>query len=133
MKQLKLRAAQPGEAQRILDWLHANPSNDFTGDILKYQTLVTLCAYNEDGPRAYLPAHKVFVLESTALAPDITLGESAQAFRDFTKSFGLMASLQKIREMYFISRDPRVIKMAEHHEYENLSDKGFQILRIKQE
>lgn len=128
MKQLQIRFARPEDAPRILKWIESNPDNLFDRDILSYPTLQILCAYNEDGPVAYLPIQKALVLESTALSPEITLGESAQALRDFTKAAELIADSQGIKEIYFICGDERLAGMAKNHAYEILP---WKVLRMK--
>jgi|SRR5579883_3075021 len=120
MKQLKLRFAGPEDAGTLLEWLEGNPENDFDRDILGYPTLQIVCAYSEQGPVAYLPIQKALVLESTARAPGISEGDSAQALRDFTKAAELMASSQGIREIYFLCKDERLVAMAKSHGYDEL-------------
>jgi len=127
-RQLKLRFGRPEEADQVVEWLRANPNNDFDPDISSYPTLQVFCAYSDDGPEAYIPTHNVKVLESTALKPGIELGVAAQALRDFTKAAELMASSQNIRELYFLCRDEALISMATQHGYELMP---FKCLRMK--
>jgi len=128
MKQLKLRFASPEDAATLLEWLQANPENDFDKDILQYPTLQVVCAYSDEGPVAYLPVQKALVLESTARVPGISDADSAQALRDFTKAAELMASAQGIREIYFLCKDDRLAAMARGHGYEELP---WKTLRMK--
>lgn len=128
MKQLKIRWARPEDAAKFQEWIEANPANDFDKDILQYPTLQVVCAYDDQGPVAFLPIHKVVVLESTARNPNIKPGDSAQCLRDFTKAAELTASAQGIREIYFLCRDEALTEMAKNHGYEEMP---FKVLRMK--
>ena len=112
----------------MVEWLRANPDNDFDPDILTYPTLQAFCAYTDEEPVAYIPTQNVKVLESTALKPGLSVQDAAQALRDFTKAAELVASSQNIRELYFLCRDQELINMATQHGYDLLP---FRCLRMK--
>lgn len=117
MKQLKIRLAQPEESAQIVNWLNANPSNDFDPNILQYPTLQVICAYNGK-PVSYLPVHRALVLESVAVSPDASELDKAQALRDLVKAAQLMASAHQIKELYFMVSDPMISNIAEQHGFE---------------
>lgn len=128
MRQLKLRWASPEDSAQVVEWLNVNPANLFDPGILKYPTLQVVCSYGDAGPVAYLPMHRVMILESTAIKPGTPDMESAQALRDFTKCAQLTASAHGIKEVFFVTTDETLAKMATNHGYE---DKGWKALRMK--
>lgn len=113
-----VRLADPEESQTVVDWLNGNPDNDFDPGILKYPTLQVLCSYNGIGPLAYLPMHRGLILESTARRPGLSDVDSVQALRDLVKGAELIASANKIREMFFLMSDEAIAKVAMDHGFE---------------
>lgn len=116
--ELKLRLAQPEESKQIVDWLNNTP--EFDPGILKYPMLGVHCAYNGAGPIAYLPFQRVIMLESLAVNPEAGPVDRGRAYRDLVKGVTLVASAEKIRELYFLATDEKVAKMAINHDFEEL-------------
>jgi len=129
MHQLKLRYLTPEDQPQFLEWVNSTPNNLFDESILKYPTLRVICSYN-DNPVAYLPTQQAIVLESLAVKPGASPMETGQAFRDLVKAAELLASSFGIKEIYFICKDPDVVKVAEHHGFEVLP-KEWQVVRMK--
>jgi hypothetical protein len=123
MKQLKIGLAQPSDAKKLEEWLSTTKGNLYDPDIFKAPTLTAACAYNEEGPVAYLPAQSVLVLESLAVKPGAPPLENGQAFRDLVKAMELVASQRQIREILFVCSDENVVKVAQNHGFEVLGDK----------
>ncbi len=123
MKQLKIGLAQPSDAEQLGEWLCSTKGNLYDPDILKAPTLTAACAYNGEGPIAYLPAQNVLVLESLAVKPGSPPLENGQAFRDLVKAMELVASQRQIREIIFVCADESVVKVAQNHGFEVLGDK----------
>lgn len=115
MKQLKIRLATKEERPQIEAW----SSEDADPKVLDYPTATVLCAYN-GSPVAYLPMQKVLMLEATAISPDASELESAQALRDLFKGAELTASVNGIKEIYFLGTDTELNKVAEHQGIEKL-------------
>jgi hypothetical protein len=127
MKQLKLRIAVPEDAEQIVDWLNANPANEFDPGILKYPTLQVLCSYNSE-PVAYLPTQHALFLESVAMNPEASEADQPQALRDLVKGAELLASKDGVKEIYFLATDPKVLKIAVDHGFQQLP---WPLLRLK--
>lgn len=129
MEQLKVRIADEGDAGRIVEWLNKNHGNLYDPEILTYPTLRVLCSYDTKGqPVAYLPTQQAIFLESFAPSPDaerLYLGEAA---RDLVKGAELVASMNKIREIYMVSTDARILAIAEKHGFERLP---YPLVRLK--
>lgn len=123
MRQLKIGFAAPGDAKQLQEWLESTKGNLFDPDIFKAPTLTAACAYNGDGPVAYLPAQNVLVLESLAVKPRAMPLDAGQAFRDLVKAMEVVASQRQIREIMFVCSDPDVVNMAQNHGFEVLGDK----------
>lgn len=128
MKQLKLRFAQMEDAAQIVEWINANPKNEFDPGILKYPTLRVLCSYEDPGrPVCYLPFHRVFMLESVAQDPLATKLTVAQAVRDFTKAVELVSSAEGIHEIYFLGGADGMGELAASNGYEELPYKVYRM------
>ena len=128
MKQLKLRGARPDESKQILNWLTNNTSNHFDPQILGYPTLQILCAYEDTGEViAYLPVHRVLMMESIAVNPKASKLQVAQALRDLTKASELVADSIGIREVMFLGGHGGVGEMAtgNGHSFEELPFKVY--------
>lgn len=117
MKQLNTRMARPEDAPNILEWQKQTSGGKFDQDVLNYPTLQVLCSYNST-PVAYLLTHKALILEATAINPEISELESAQALRDLVKAAQLLASQAGVKEIYFLGTDDRLNAMAEKHNFE---------------
>ncbi len=128
MKQLNTRMARPEDAPQILEWLQANPANEFDPGILSYPTLQVLCSYNAE-PVCYLPTQKALILESTAIRPGLSELDSAQALRDLVKAAQLLASQSGLREVYYFGTDPRLNAMAERHNF--TLRRGWKVLQMR--
>jgi hypothetical protein len=128
MKQLKVRIARPEDTREIAEWLLSTQDNLFDPKILEYQTFRAISAYNEDGNVAHLPSQQGLMLESLAVNPASALLERGQAFRDLVKGSELLASSFGIREIYFICKDPDVVRVAEGHGFARIE---FPVVRLK--
>lgn len=128
MKQLKLRIARPEDVKEIGEWLSKTRNNFFDPDILAYPTFRAISSYNGEGNVAHLPSQQVLMLESVALNPQASPLDSGQAFRDLVKGQELLASSFDLREIYFISTDPAVTRVAEDHGFERIE---FPVVRLK--
>lgn len=122
MKQLKIRYITQEDQKTFLEWVNTTAQNLYDPDILKYPTLKVLCSYNGH-PVAYMPFQQTLMLESLAVKPNVSPIETGQAFRDLVKGAELHASGLGIKEMYMACKDYRVIKVAEAHGFDILSDK----------
>lgn len=121
--QLKVGLAQPEDAAQLKEWLETTEGNLYDPSIFKAKSLVATCAYNGDGPVAYLPAQNVLVLESLAVKPGAPPFDTAPAFKDLVKAMELIASQRGIREIMFVCKDSSVIGVACSHGFEVLGDK----------
>lgn len=119
-EQLKLKYAEPEQADEIGRWLLATKGNMFDPAILTYPSLRVLCSYNGSGPCAYLPMQTALMLESVALKPGLDSQLAAQAFRDLVKGATFVGSQLKINELYFLSTHDELKRMAENHGFEEI-------------
>lgn len=129
MEELKVRIAEEADVGNIVSWLNQNHGNLYDPDILAYPTLRVLCAYNsQKKPVAYLPTQRALFLESLAPCPDASRLTLGQACRDLVKNAELLASMDKIREIYMVSTDERILGIAEKHGFERLP---YPLVRLK--
>lgn len=130
MKQLKIRFAKQDDVAQIVNWLNANPINQFDPGILEYPTLRIFAAYSDAGNEAFIPFQRVLMLESYAPRPGLERAVSAQALRDFTKAAELTASAEGVREIYFLDGGDGVAEMALANGYEEVPFRVFR-MRLK--
>lgn len=129
MEELKVRIADEADVGNIVRWLNQNQGNLYDPDILSYPTLRVLCAYDsQKKPVAYLPTQRALFLESFAPAPDASELNLAEACRDLVKGTELLASMDKIREIYMVSTDEKILHLAEKHGFERLP---YPLVRLK--
>jgi hypothetical protein len=126
VNQLKVKFAEPSQAEELKQWLRDTKGNLFDEAILGYPTLQTICAYNGQSV-AYLPMQRALFLESLAVSPQATDLEKAQAFRDLVKASELVASSHGIKEIYMICGE-NIKELATKHGFE---DVPWPVVRMK--
>lgn len=115
------------DQEKFIELVNNSPGNLWDKDILTYPTLSILRSYDGNGRRVYLPVQQVLMLESVAVEQPPAKG-NAEALRDLVKAAQLHASRFGIRELMFISRDERVLKIAEGHGFERIE---WPVTRLK--
>lgn len=119
-RRLWVRPARPDDALQFAEWSLANPHNGFDPAVPAYPSSLTLCAYDEHGPLAYLPLQQPVFLESLALRPDATPAETALALRELTQAAVTHAHARGAGELYFLGTEDGTNRMAENQLFERL-------------
>ena len=121
MKQIFVRNAKPEDAQEYAKWAPFTEDACLDAGVLAYPTTRTLVAH-AGKPLVYLPVQLAAMLESVAVSPDASPLEIAESYRQLVKSVVFAMNSQGVREIYFLSKHPTVIKMA--------TDNGFEVVPL---
>ncbi len=127
MKHIWVRPATQDDLPKLQNWITENPRNEFDPDVFTYPETTVLCAHHGE-PVLYLPIQIAAILESLAPNPDASPLELAEALKNLLVTVGCLAKSRGIHELYFLSTDPAVDKIALNHGFEELP---YKVLRIK--
>lgn len=114
----------------FLDWSLENPNNGFDPEVPKYPSTVTWCAYDKDGPLAFLPIQQPLMLESLAVRPGATKLQIASALKELTQATVTQAHIKGAGEIYYLGTDDDTDVLATNQIFEQLPYKVFRV-RIK--
>ena len=115
-----MRLAKPEDALKFAEWSLANPHSGFDPEVPAYPSTVTLCAYDEHGPLAFLPLQQPLFLESLAPRPGATAAEIARALRELTQQAVTLANATGARELYFLGTEDGTNRLAENQLFERM-------------
>ena len=115
-KDVWVRYTRPEDADELLDWAtRAKDINLADPEILNYKRISFLCAHRDGKNIVYMPVQVTLTLESLCPNPEASELEMAQALKALIQRAVSMAEEQEIREIYFVCKDERVVKLAERH------------------
>lgn len=122
-----VRAARPEDARKFTDWSLETPDNGFDPAVPKYPTTFVLCAYDKDGPLAYMPVQQVFMMDSVATRPGTSKGQIAMALKEFTQALVTQAHIKGVGEIYFLATEAGTNKMAGNQLFEKLPYEAYRV------
>jgi hypothetical protein len=120
-----VRPAKLDDAKAFLDWSLETPNNEFDPEVVKLPSTFVMCAYNREGPLAYLPVQQPFMLESFASKPGATELQKSEALKALFRAAVTQAHIKGAGEIYFLSTDPGTEALAKNHAFEELPYKVF--------
>lgn len=121
-----VRPIQPEkDTKKFIDWSLETPNNGFDPEVPKYPSTITLCAYDKDGPLAFMPVQQAFVMEAVASRPGASKMQTALALKEFTQAIVTMAHLKGVGEIYFLGTEDGTNKMAGNQLFEELPYRVF--------
>lgn len=123
-----VRPAKPDDSKAFLDWSLETPNNEFDPQVARTPTTIVLCAYDKDGPLAYQPVQKVFMMDSFAHRPGNTHLQNAEALKNLFQATVTEAHCQGVNEIYFLSTEPGTDKLTKNHAFEELP---YRVFRVK--
>lgn len=127
-KDIQIRPLGPGDIDQLLQWMNRiADKNLFDPEVLLYKSTATLVAENEKVV-LYAPLQTVVILESLAPNPEASELDVAVALRKVVDGVSLLSRLNGLSEVYFLSKDETVNRLAEHHGFERLD---IPVLRLK--
>lgn len=129
-----IRPAKPEDAEQFLEWSLATKGNEFDPAAAKHASTITLCAYDQTGPLAYLPLQQPimqpFFLESLAARPGLTKAETAAVLKEFMQAAVTLAEIKGVGEIYFLGTEEGTDAMAANQMFEKLPYTVYRV-RVK--
>jgi len=122
-----VRPARPEDTKKFIDWSLETPNNGFDPEVAKYPSTFVLCAYDKDGPLAYMPVQQVFMMDSVAGKPGASRMQIASALKEFTQALVTQAHVKGVGEIYFLATEDGTNKMAENQLFEELPYRAYRI------
>jgi len=122
-----VRPIRPEDTKKFIDWSLETPNNGFDPEVPKYPSTITLCAYDKDGPLAFMPVQQPFMMDSVASRPGVSKGQIALALKEFTQALVTQAHIKGVGEIYFLATEEGTNKMAENQLFEELPYKVFRV------
>lgn len=131
------RVANPEEAPVFFEWAMANQQNsDFDPMVATYENTITLCAFDEDGPLAFLPlqqpllidaeskprpvAETPMFLEGMAFRPGISKLDVSRVMKELIQCAVTLGFLKGTGEIYFLGTDQGTDHLAANQIFERL-------------
>ena len=119
MKDIWVRYARPDESEQIVAWsARIKDLNLADPELASYPTLRVLCAHSDGKVLLYTPSQEALVLEGLAPNPEATELEIAMALKQTIARYAGIAEDRGIREIYFLCKDERVVKIARRHGFD---------------
>lgn len=116
MKDIWTRYATKEDLNEIWDWsARIKDINLADPELIDYPTLAVMCAHREGKALLYAPSQQALVLEGLAPSPDASELDIAQALKAIITAYVIHCSKLGIREIYFLCKDERVVKIATRH------------------
>lgn len=116
-----VRPVRPEDRELFVQWTWNNISrNGADPEVISYPTTFVLCAYDGDGPLAFMPIQQPLVLDSIAIRPGADNIKIASALRDLFKACVTQAHLKGAGEILFISDEATIQKFASNQAFEKL-------------
>lgn len=126
-KLMFVRPARPSDAQKFTEWFINTPQNLHDQEVLSYPTTATLCAYDKNGPVAFLPVQFPAMLESLASNPSASKLDVAVAIRELVQEVVTQCHVIGRGECYFICGDESTAHMAVSYGFEEV----HKVFRLK--
>lgn len=127
MRQIWVRPAMQGEGEIVLQWMMANPENGFDPDVICYPSTMTFCAFDQNGPIAYMPVQRPLMLESLAIKPDAAPERVSLALKELIQQAITQAHIQGAGEIYFLGSSDETNKFAANQLFEELPYKVYRV------
>lgn len=143
-KHIYVRPATWEDGPIFKDWVEANKEkNKFDPAVMAYPNTITLCAYDEDGPLAFLPfqqplmvdasgdkpiAETPMFLEGLAMRPGASKLDTSRALKEFIQAAVFLGHMKGTGELYFLGTDEGTDALAENQLFERLN---FPIYRLR--
>lgn len=131
MERIVIKPADANEIGEMLTWLEGSRDGQlFDVDVLEHESTMTLCALGSVSRRmAYLPIQQPLMLESFSFRPDLTEAQKAIVLIRLAEYAVSEAFRRNAGEIYFLSRDPDTVRLAERRGFRELPD-GLKVYRL---
>lgn len=129
MKKITARAATAADAEQFAEWvMDSRTVNMVDPDAITYPTSMVIATETDEEQITYVPVQFVLMAEALATHPKASKLQIALALRKTDEGLEQLARNIQVRELYFLSKSPAMIKLAQANGYEKLD---FSILRRK--
>lgn len=125
-KNIWVRRITEHDTPQLAQWLTETPHNYYDQAVYFYPHTVTLVAAS-DRNLVYMPIQRTITLESLAVNPDTTNGEKAIAMVELIRTAVYEASLQGVKEIYFVATNPDTAHFAERRKLERIQHPVYRI------
>lgn len=127
-KTIFVRPAKPSDRELFVSWTLSTKNNWFDSEVITYPSTYIRCAFTKDGPVAFLPIQKAFVLEALASNPESDKFDVATALRELVQDTVTQAFQQGAGEIYFLCDSESTKKFALANGFEEIK---LSVLRMK--
>lgn len=129
MKNITVRAAEPGDAPLYADWLTAASDINLVDQaVYSYPTCNTVVVEKEGEPVLMNSFQLCLVMEALAPKPGLSPMDEARALKKLFDGIKAVAEASGIKEVLFGCKDPRVDKFVTGRGFQKLP---FPIYRTK--
>ena len=122
-----VRPIRPEDTKKFIDWSLETPNNGFDPAVPKYPSTITLCAYDKDGPLAFMPVQQPFMMDSVASRPGASKLQVAAAMKEFTQALVTQSYIKGVGEIYFLGTEDGTNEMAKNQLFEELPFKAYRV------
>lgn len=129
-KHVYVRPAKQEDAEIFTEWSRNTPNNAWDAEVAKYPSTITWCAYDHNGPLAFMPMQCPLMMESIASRPGADKKEIAVAMKELTQEFVTQAHIRGAGEIFFLGSEEGTDHMAANQIFEEVPYKVYR-LRIK--
>lgn len=119
-KHVFVRPARPADKDKFVEWTLGTKNNLFDAGVLTYPNSYTRCAFNQNGPIAFIPVQRPLMLEWLAINPEADKLEVAIALRELVQDAVSQAYQQGSGEIYFLCNEPTTEKLAAANGFEKI-------------
>jgi hypothetical protein len=120
-----IRPATKEDAPTFIQWAVATKGNEFDPEAPQYPDSFTLCAYDLNGPVAYMPVQQPMYteplfLDSMAIRPGADNRLVATALKELIQACVTIGHMKQTGEIYFLGTNEETNKFAENTIFEKL-------------
>lgn len=127
-KHIFVRPARPEDAEKHVAWSRSTPNNLFDPALAGYKSVMTLVAFDKNGPLVFMPAQRPIMLESLAIRPGADPVDVAVALKELTQAYVTTCFQVGADELYFLCQDDSTQTFAAKNGYEKLP---WSVYRLK--
>ena len=126
-KTIFVRPAKPQDREVFIDWTVSTEDNIADLDVITYPSTYVRCAFNSNGPVAYLPIQRPLMLEGLASNPEADKIDVAMALKELVQDTVSQAYIQGSGEIYFLCGSESTKKFALAHGFEEIKLSVFRM------
>lgn len=114
MRRILTRLAEPKDAKNTAEW--AVTDGNPVSTALTYPSTFTVAVDEEEETVLFQTAHPVLMLEALVVKPGLSKRKIARAIKALYNAMKVVADTGYMKEMYFFTKNPDLMKMVEKHD-----------------